>query len=94
MAREINNTAVAFNRDSIPQGKRATGFLNISLPNSKGGYSKLYGIPLVTEGDPKITALVEMLQENPEATCEKLLSIMKIDYRSAEKDPGNNFKLD
>ena len=64
--------------------KQAAAFINISLPNESGERGKKLGSIRLMGDDADHVALINALQENPEAVS-ALLSNLVVDFRMNEK---------
>jgi hypothetical protein len=88
---------MAFNKTETPVSAekdtswKAQGFLNLYLPAKNGGRKKLGAIPLKSSR-PHEAVLLEWLNGDP-ARAASLLTVLEIEYQSAEANPAAGFDL-
>ena len=72
---------------------KAAGFINFYMPNGNGTRTKVGALALKAN-DKNHAILMDYLSKDPEANIAKLMTKLIVDFKSAEKDPGNTIVLD
>ena len=92
MAFNNSNAARATNPRSGNEAWKASGFLNLYLPAKNGNRKKVGAIPL-RDNNRNEKALLEWLNQDPEANVATLLSHLIIDYVPVDESDDNTFAM-
>ena len=89
-----NNSRTYRNNDQSNSDQwKSAGFLNFYLPNKAGDGQRKLGAIGLKLSDPDEKALFDFFTKHGDKAVEVLARKLKVEFRSAERDPAKGFDL-